>query len=79
MTETMKTIKKGRYQHFKGNLYDVIDIAMHSETQDEQVIYKALYGDFGLWVRPLAMFDETIEREGKTIKRFAYIGKTDSE
>ena len=69
----MKTIKTGRYQHFKGNFYEVIDTALHSETQDEQVIYKALYGDCGLWVRPLAMFDETIEREGKRIKRFTYI------
>lgn len=75
----MKTIKKGRYQHFKGNLYEVVDFAMHSETQDEQVIYKALYGDYGLWVRPLAMFDETIEREGKMLKRFSYIGQENSE
>lgn len=70
----MKTIPTGRYQHFKGNFYQVEAIALHSETQDEQVIYRALYGDKGLWVRPLAMFDETIEREGKTIKRFNYVG-----
>ncbi|NRB37396.1 MAG: DUF1653 domain-containing protein [Pseudomonadales bacterium] len=75
----MKTIKKGRYQHFKGNFYDVVDIALHSETQDEQVIYRALYGDFGLWVRPLAMFDETIERDGKTLKRFNYVGDNGDE
>ncbi len=73
----MKTIPLGRYQHFKGNFYDVIDIALHSETQDEQVIYRALYGEKGLWVRPLQMFDEVIERDGKTLKRFTYIETSD--
>ena len=66
----MQTITPGIYQHFKGNRYQVIDIVRHSETQDEMVLYKALYGDFGLWVRPLAMFAETIEREGKVFERF---------
>ena len=61
------SIKKGRYQHFKGNFYHVVDVAHHSETQEAYVVYKALYGDFGLWVRPLAMFEETIERDGKFI------------
>lgn len=75
----MKTLKKGRYQHFKGNFYEVVDIAMHSESQDEQVIYRALYGDYGLWIRPLAMFDETITRDGETFKRFAYVGDERSE
>lgn len=67
-------LKKGRYQHFKGNYYEVVDVARHSETQDEQVIYRALYGDGGLWIRPLAMFTETIERDGKSMQRFRYIG-----
>lgn len=71
----MKTIPKGRYQHFKGNFYELVDIALHSESQDEQVIYRALYGDKGLWIRPLAMFDETIERDGKRLKRFQYVGE----
>lgn len=70
----MKTIKKGLYKHFKGNMYEVIDIALHSESQDEHVIYRALYGDQGLWVRPLGMFDETITRDGQTVKRFCYVG-----
>lgn len=66
-------IKQGIYQHFKGNRYEVLDIARHSETGEEYVVYRALYGDHGLWVRPLPMFDETIEREGKTLKRFRWV------
>ena len=68
-TQTQK-ITPGFYQHFKGNPYQVIDIVRHSETQEEMVLYKALYGDFGLWVRPLAMFAETIERDGQQFERF---------
>jgi len=64
-------IEKGIYRHFKGQFYDVIDLARHSETEEWQVVYRTLYGERGLWVRPLAMFDETIEREGKRLKRFA--------
>jgi len=67
-------IKKGKYRHFKGNLYELIDTARHSETQEVHVVYQALYGDHGLWIRPLTMFDETIERDGVEIKRFQYIG-----
>lgn len=66
-------IKKGVYKHFKGNLYEVIDIARHSETEEEHVVYRTLYGDHSLWVRPLSMFDEVIERDDKTIKRFAFV------
>lgn len=68
------SLTKGKYRHFKGNLYEVIDVARHSETQEEHVVYRALYGEMGLWIRPLAMFDETIERDGKSVKRFSYIG-----
>ena len=67
------TLKNGTYKHFKGNLYEVLDTAKHSETQEEHVVYKALYGQRDLWIRPLAMFDETIERDGKIIKRFKLI------
>ncbi len=71
----MEKIKLGKYRHFKGNEYEVIGIAQHSETLEPMVVYKALYGDGGLWVRPASMWDETITRDGKTFKRFEYIGK----
>jgi hypothetical protein len=69
------SIPKGRYQHFKGNFYEVVDVALSSETQEPFVVYRALYGEHGLWIRPLAMFEETIEREGKQFKRFQYVGE----
>ncbi len=70
----MDEIKKGRYRHFKGNEYEVIGTARHSETTEEYVVYKALYGDGGLWVRPKEMWNETVERDGKVFKRFEFIG-----
>ena len=71
----MEEIKKGRYRHFKGNEYEVIGTAKHSETLEEYVVYKALYGEGGLWVRPASMWNETIERDGKIFRRFEFIGK----
>lgn len=71
----MDEIKPGRYRYFKGNEYEVIGLARHSETQEEMVVYRALYGDFGLWVRPARMWNETVERDGKTFRRFTYIGQ----
>ena len=65
-------IKKGLYQHFKGNYYKVLGLSRHSETQEELVVYQPLYGDRGLWVRPLEMFSQVIERDGKRIPRFGY-------
>ena len=66
----MSTIKPGRYRHFKGNEYEVIGTARHSETLEEMVVYRALYGDGGLWVRPAAMWTETVERDGYRGPRF---------
>jgi hypothetical protein len=63
----------GIYKHYKGNLYEVIGVAQHSETEEMMAVYKTLYGDFSLWVRPLAMFMETLELEGKTVARFEFI------
>ena len=71
----MSTVKPGRYRHFKGKEYEVLGVARHSETEEELVVYRALYGDFGLWVRPVSMWNETVERDGKTFRRFTYIGE----
>ena len=71
--EAVKTIAVGKYRHFKGNEYEVISIARHSETTEPMVVYRAMYGDHGVWVRPAEMWNETIEREGKTFKRFEKI------
>ena len=71
----MEDIKPGRYRHFKGKEYEVLSVARHSETDEELVVYRALYGDFGLWVRPVSMWNETVERDGKTFRRFTYIGE----
>ena len=68
-------IKIGKYRHFKGNEYRVLHMARHSETMEELVVYQALYGEGGIWVRPAAMWNETVEREGKTFQRFTYIEK----
>lgn len=71
----MEEIKIGRYRHFKGNEYEVIAIAKHSETTEDYVVYKALYGDGGMWVRPASMWNEIVERDGVTYKRFTYVGE----
>lgn len=64
------TIPPGRYRHYKGNEYEVLGVAHHSETQEPFVVYRALYGEMGLWIRPAAMFAETVERNGATVPRF---------
>ena len=66
-------IRPGRYRHFKGNEYEVLFTATHSETMEPMVVYRALYGERGVWVRPAAMWNETVERDGKTFQRFTYI------
>ena len=69
----MAEIKLGRYRHFKGNMYEVISVAKHSETLEDMVVYRALYGDSGLWTRPLSMWNDTVERDGATYKRFTFV------
>ena len=69
----MQDIKLGKYRHFKGNEYEVLHIAKNSENLEETVVYRALYGDKEVWVRPALMWNETVERDGKTYKRFTYI------
>ena len=72
----MSAVKPGLYRHFKGNYYQVIGTARHSETMEELVVYRALYGERGLWVRPASMWNELLERDGRTVKRFTYMGNT---
>lgn len=72
----MMEIKRGKYRHFKGNEYELLDIATHSETLEEMVIYRALYGAQGLWVRPLSMWNEIIDRPDYHGPRFLYIDET---
>lgn len=68
-------IQPGRYRHFKGKEYRVLGLARHSETMEWMVVYQALYGEQGIWVRPAAMWTETVERDGQTFQRFTYIGE----
>lgn len=66
-------IPLGKYRHFKGNEYEVLYLARHSETLEEMVVYRALYGEHGIWVRPAKMWNETVEHDGKTYQRFTKI------
>ena len=70
MTEQLQTIPQGIYRHYKGSLYQVLHTAQHSETEEALVVYRCLYGEYGVWVRPLSMFSETVEVEGKQVPRF---------
>ncbi len=67
------SVTPGIYKHFKGNLYEVIGIATHSETLEEQVVYRQLYGERNLWVRPLSMFDSTVVQDDAHLKRFQFV------
>ena len=68
-------IKPGIYQHYKGNKYKVLGMANHSETLEKMVVYQALYGDNEVWVRPASLWNEEVLLNGKTLKRFEYIGE----
>jgi len=67
-----REIRPGRYRHYKGNYYEVVGVARHSETEEEYVVYRCLYGDCSLWVRPVAMFLENVTVDGREMPRFAY-------
>ena len=75
----MSTVKPGRYRHYKGNEYTVLGVAKHSETLEPMVVYRAEYGERGLWVRPAEMFAETVTVNGVTLPRFAYIGDAEAQ
>lgn len=72
-------IKTGRYRHYKGQDYEVIGLATHSETEEKLVVYRCLYGDYDLWVRPLTMFQETVEVDGQTHPRFRFVEAAHAE
>lgn len=72
-SDKAKNLKIGKYRHYKGNEYEVISIARHSETLEELVVYKALYGEHNIWCRPIEMFYETVEIDGKTKQRFEFV------
>jgi len=71
MTDRKQTISPGRYRHYKGKDYEVIDLARHSETEEWMVVYRCLYGDHSLWVRPLSMFRDSVELAGEQVPRFS--------
>lgn len=73
MSDRNSALVPGRYRHFKGGEYEVVGIAAHSETHEQLVVYRPLYNESGLWVRPLAMFLESVQHEGETVPRFALI------
>ncbi|WP_131669304.1 DUF1653 domain-containing protein [Psychrobacter pygoscelis] len=74
MTQPIKKpVPQGIYRHYKGNLYQVLHTAQHSETEETLVVYRCLYGDYGVWVRPLEMFAEMVSVEGKQVPRFELI------
>lgn len=71
-----QVVLNGIYRHYKGNYYRVLHVAKHSETLEEMVVYQAQYGEKGIWVRPLAMFLESVCIDGKNVERFAYVEQT---
>lgn len=77
--ENENGIRPGRWRHFKGGMYEVLGTARHSETGEELVVYRVLYGEGRLWVRPLSMWNETVERDGKITRRFTWVGGTSEE
>ena len=72
-------IQLGKYRHYKGNLYEVVGLATHSETLEDMVIYRPLYGEGKTWVRPLSMWDELVDVAGQMVKRFEHVGDDEGE
>ena len=72
-------IRPGRYRHFKGKEYEVLGVATHSETEEPMVVYRKLYDDYSLWVRPASRWNEIVTRDGKSTRRFTYIGEKEEE
>lgn len=72
-----KAVKPGIYRHYKGPLYELIAVARHSETGEHMAVYRTLYGDYDLWVRPLAMFVESVEHAGERQPRFRFLRASD--
>lgn len=75
----MSEFRKGIYRHFKGNLYELVDVATHSETREPMIVYRALYGERALFVRPADMWNERVERNGYDGPRFAWVAETEAE
>ena len=73
----MTALKPGVYRHFKGNRYELLHVAKHSETLEPMVVYRALYGDGGIWVRPASMWDEHVDKDGYSGPRFAWVGESE--
>ena len=71
------SIAKGIYKHYKGSLYQVIEVATHSETREELVVYRTLYGDYSMWVRPLSMFQDLVSFEDEQVPRFRFVEPSD--
>jgi len=69
-------VRLGRYRHYRGNHYDVLGVARHSETEERMVVYRKLYGDQSMWVRPMVMFLETVQVEGSEVPRFEWVGES---
>ena len=74
----MTALKPGIYQHFKGNRYQLLYVASHSETLEPMVVYRALYGDGGIWVRPASMWDVHVDTDGYSGPRFVWVGETEA-
>ncbi|MEG1385056.1 MAG: DUF1653 domain-containing protein [Oscillospiraceae bacterium] len=79
LMEYKDKIPKGIYGHFKGKLYEVLGFACHSETLEPMVVYRALYGERGIWVRPASMWLEAVEHNGKAVARFTYVGEHEND